>query len=109
MANAQVLFDPFKKQFHPPPLFVQFTNGQRRQIKIIAQEYKRPAGQRVSEANSPQGQRMTEAQREEVIIRAEGSRGARPRKQINTTAKFGLIQQMTCDNAIFSAVGAKYL
>jgi len=38
LLDAQVLFDPFKEQFHLPAAFVQRSNGQGRQGRVVGQE-----------------------------------------------------------------------
>ena len=40
--DAQVLFDPFEKQFHLPARFVKLSDGQRRKLKIVREEPRAP-------------------------------------------------------------------
>ena len=52
--DAQVLFDPFEKQFDLPAALVKRGNGQRGQGGIVGQEHQRLAGFRVFEPDAPQ-------------------------------------------------------
>ena len=55
ISDTQVLFDPFKKQFYLPSSFVEFTNRQRRQVEIIAQENQGAVFLPIPKAQSTQG------------------------------------------------------
>ena len=52
--DAQVLLDPLKKQFHPPPRFVQGGNGKGRKNKVVGQKNKIFVGSGVVIRNTPQ-------------------------------------------------------
>ena len=52
--DAQMLFDPFKEQFHLPAATIQFGDGQSGQSKIVGQEDQRLAESRVFEADTPE-------------------------------------------------------
>ena len=54
LLDAQVLLDPFEKQFHLPAAFVQSGNGQGRQGRVVGQEDQGLFGCRVLESNAPQ-------------------------------------------------------
>jgi len=54
LLDAQVLLDPFEKQFHLPAAFVQRSDGQGRQACVVGQEDQRLLGFGIFEADTPQ-------------------------------------------------------
>ena len=52
--DAQMLFDPFEKQFHLPTALVESGNGQRRQGGVVGQKHKILSRIRSLEADTPQ-------------------------------------------------------
>lgn len=52
--DAQTLLDPLEEEFDLPAALVKRGNCQRRQGRIVGQEYQRFAGLRVFEADAPQ-------------------------------------------------------
>src|SRR5580658_888135 len=52
--DAQVLLDPLEEQFHLPSASVQGANGQRRQRKLVSQEYQVLAGFGIAIADAAQ-------------------------------------------------------
>lgn len=52
--DAQMLLDPFEEQLHLPATLVQCGDDQRRQARVVGQNYQRFARGGVFETNTPQ-------------------------------------------------------
>ena len=52
--DAQVLLDPFEKEFDLPTALVEFLDGERWQIEVVGQEHQMFFGFRIGVADTPQ-------------------------------------------------------